>query len=222
MQQPNPASTAHHILASKIIVNKNKSKMSAPSLPAWSHGLLWAASEGDTERLRSLLKRGESPDTTGGVVCWLRGASEFQKRTPLHYAAKSGHPDCMKLLLLYGADPNCTDEDGYTPIHYVCQMFKPIGRQKAEDICRCLKYLIDFGADIRARTKSSYTPMELALRHKNSECANELQKHGMGKKQQLHCKENFSSYLFFFFFVILCQGRKWSLYWSIVAVWCVA
>ena len=129
-------------------------------------------------------------------MCWRRGASEFQKRTPLHYAAKSGHPDCMKLLLLYGADPNCTDEDGYTPIHYVCQMFKPIGRQKAEDICRCLKYLIDFGADIRARTKSSYTPMELALRHKNLECANELQKHGMGKKQLL-CKENFSILLFF-------------------------
>ena len=98
-------------------------------------------------------------------MCWLRDASRFQKRTPLYYGAKSGHPNCMKLLLLYEADPNCTDENGYTPIHFVCQMFKPIGQQKAEDICRCLKYLIDFGADIRARTKSSYTPMELALRH---------------------------------------------------------
>jgi len=159
--------------------------MSAPSLPTWSHGLLWAASEGDAERLKSLLEQGESPDTTGGVVCWLRGASEFQNRTPLHYAAKNGHPDCVKLLLLYGADPNCRDEDGYTPIHYVCQMFKPIGRQKAEDICRCLRYLIDFGGDFRAKTKSSHTPIELAIRHKNSECATQLLKYGMHKKHSI-------------------------------------
>ena len=159
----------------------SNSKMCSPTLPAWSHGLLWAASDGDTERLRSLLQQGCSPDTTGGIVCWLRGASEFQKRTPLHYAAKGGHSSCIRLLLLYGADPNCRDEDGYTPIHYVCQFYNPWARGpgKADEVCRCLRHLLDFGADYRTTTNSNYTPMELARRHKNSVCVNELLKQGV-------------------------------------------
>ncbi len=154
--------------------------MSAPTKPAWSHGILLAASEGDAKQLRSLLDEGCLVETTGGVVCSLRGASELHSRTPIHYAAKGGHAHCCRLLLMHGADPNCRDEDGYTPIHYVCQFFKPItqGQQKADEVVQCLRHLIDYGGDFRATTSTNCSPMDLAARHKNFVCQTELVRQG--------------------------------------------
>ena len=38
--------------------------------------------------------------------------------TPLHLAARAGHPEVAKLLLDHKADINATNEDGRTPLHY--------------------------------------------------------------------------------------------------------
>lgn len=154
--------------------------MASPSSQQWSHGLHRAASSGDSETLRSLLEQNHPPDTVGGIACWLRGASEFHTRTPLHYAAKGGHPECIRLLLVYGANPNSRDDDGYTPIHYVAQTYDPLasGNDKAVKVCQCLRHLVEFGCNFRATTNSKHTPLDLASRHKNSVCRDELLKHG--------------------------------------------
>ena len=109
------------------------------------------------------------PSWRGPVQCWLRGASSSQSQTPLHYAAKEGHLNSIRLLLVYGADPNARDEDGYTPLHYVCQIYSP-GVERCDGIRKCVETLIEFGADIRAETNSGCTPGDLAQRQNNSVC----------------------------------------------------
>jgi ankyrin repeat protein len=38
-------------------------------------------------------------------------------QTALHYAADAGSPDLVPLLIAHGANPNITDQAGYTPLH---------------------------------------------------------------------------------------------------------
>uniref|UniRef100_A0ABD2VUD6 Uncharacterized protein n=1 Tax=Trichogramma kaykai TaxID=54128 RepID=A0ABD2VUD6_9HYME len=42
-------------------------------------------------------------------------------RTPLHCAMMRGHGNVGQFMLRHGADPNLTDGDGQTPLHYICQ-----------------------------------------------------------------------------------------------------
>jgi ankyrin repeat protein len=42
--------------------------------------------------------------------------SDYDRRTPLHVASSEGHLDMCKLLLLLGADPQCKDRWGSTPL----------------------------------------------------------------------------------------------------------
>lgn len=151
--------------------------MESDLLIQWSHKLHQAASNGDSATLQNLLEQGHFPDTIGGFICWLRGASELNTRTPLHYSAKAGHLQCIRLLLKYGANPNARDSDGYAPIHYVCQIHNPSDETR-ETVSQCLESLMKFGGDTRARTISGKTPLDLARQHKNVACVNELIKQG--------------------------------------------
>ncbi len=77
--------------------------------------------------------------------------------------------DSIRLLLVHGADPNARDEDGYTPLHYVCQIYSP-GVGMCDGVRKCVESLIDFGADVRAETNSRCTPRDLAQRQNNTVC----------------------------------------------------
>lgn len=48
----------------------------------------------------------------------LARAVDGRVRTPLHWAARCGQPECARLLLEAGADPNATDEGNWTPMHW--------------------------------------------------------------------------------------------------------
>ena len=144
--------------------------VSAPTSYHWGeHVLHQAASDGDTATLQQLLENGHSPKVRGGTSCFLRGASDLHTRTPLHYAAKHGHLNCIRLLLKYGADPNSKDGDGYTPLHYLCQVYNP-GQDCRDNLRQCVTSLVQCGADLRAETNSGKTPLDIAKTQKNTIC----------------------------------------------------
>jgi ankyrin repeat protein len=61
--------------------------------------LHFAAQDGEVERVSQLLNDGYQPDLFDDIG-----------KTPLHYAAASGHLEVMRLLLERGADVNAHDE----------------------------------------------------------------------------------------------------------------
>ena len=172
--RPSTRGKFHHLSHASNMVSVN-----VPTSYDWGEYVLHkAASEGDTTTLQQLLEEGHSPSTTGGTSCWLRGASENHTRTPLHYAAKHGHLDCIRLLLKYGADPNSKDGDGYTPIHYLCQMHNP-SQDHHDNLRQCMSSLVLCGADLRAKTNSGRTPLEIAQTQRNSICQRAIEKQCM-------------------------------------------
>ena len=50
------------------------------------------------------------------LICLLLSQVDYSGRTALMFAALSGSDRCVALLLGYGADPNMTDNAGYTAL----------------------------------------------------------------------------------------------------------
>ena len=125
-----------------------------------------AVIEEDYKSLLQLLSTGHDPDTSGCIGSWIRGAC-VNKRTALHCASQRGDIRSIVILLMGGANPNCKDEDGYTPLHYVCQQYpgKFVNQQ------RSIEVLVDYGGDVRAKTTlGQLSPVEIAARMDNNCC----------------------------------------------------
>jgi len=43
---------------------------------------------------------------------------DHKGRTPVHFAAQSGHSGLLITLLRAGGSPTCPDKTGYTPLHW--------------------------------------------------------------------------------------------------------
>ncbi|XP_046883691.1 ankyrin repeat and SOCS box protein 10 [Hypomesus transpacificus] len=102
------------------------------------------AGRGFAECLRHLLLRGASVDLSPGGS------------TALHEACQSCQPECVNLLLSYGANANSLSEDGLLPLH-MCTSPESI---------ECAKYLLQFGAAINGRSlDEDDTPLHVAARN---------------------------------------------------------
>ncbi|GJP70147.1 hypothetical protein CLOP_g1126, partial [Closterium sp. NIES-67] len=66
---------------------------------------IYAASRGDIEHLKRLIKAGANA-----------GKADYDGRTPLHLAAAGGFDEVVRFLLLEGADVNSMDNFGTTPL----------------------------------------------------------------------------------------------------------
>ena len=111
--------------------------------------LHFAALEGDVEKVSQLLNEGYQPDPFDGLGS-----------TPLHYAAKRGHLDVMRLLLAAGADVNAHDES-------------VIGNTALGDVASCTievaNMLVDAGADPTIPGWMQLTALDKARERKKPE-----------------------------------------------------
>ncbi|XP_011485304.2 ankyrin repeat and SOCS box protein 10 isoform X1 [Oryzias latipes] len=102
------------------------------------------ASRGFADCLDLLLQRGANVDLAPGGV------------TALHESCENCQPECTKLLLAYGANPNAVSEDGLMPLH-VCT---------SPESLECAKHLLQYGATINGHSlDENDTPLHVAARH---------------------------------------------------------
>ncbi|CAL1291800.1 unnamed protein product [Larinioides sclopetarius] len=73
---------------------------------AFEKGIWGAALDGNVEKLKSLLSKGEDPS--------IPDSSGY---TALHYASRNGKEAACKVLLANGANPNAQTNGGATPLH---------------------------------------------------------------------------------------------------------
>ncbi len=93
------------------------------------HDVFTACALGELDLLRSMLQQDRA----------LLAAKDWEARTPLHWAARWGEVPCADLLLEYGADSDCVDIPGLSPL----------GLAAAEGRSDVVSFLLERGAHIR-------------------------------------------------------------------------
>ncbi|GAB1296896.1 Ankyrin repeat and SOCS box protein 16 [Apodemus speciosus] len=112
-----------------------KTKQTAP--------LTIAVARGYTDCARHLILQGAELDARIGG------------RAALHEACAQAHPDCVQLLLTFGAKANVLSEEGMTPLH-LCTAPESLHTG------RCAKLLLEAGASVNvASQESEVTPLHV-------------------------------------------------------------
>ncbi|XP_004451633.2 ankyrin repeat and SOCS box protein 16 [Dasypus novemcinctus] len=100
-----------------------------------------AAARGYTDCARHLIRQGAELDARVGG------------RAALHEACAQAQPDCVQLLLTFGAKANVLSEEGTAPLH-LCT---------SPESLQCAKLLLEMGANVNlAAQESEVTPLHVA------------------------------------------------------------
>ena len=89
---------------------------------------------------------------SGGDV---NDATDEWDHQALRLLIRSNHPPLTKLLLERGADVNCVDNQGWSPLYYACGMHSPSGSE-------IVNMMLDAGANIDAKTTGAVEGLAIA------------------------------------------------------------
>ncbi|XP_049955937.1 tyrosine-protein kinase Shark isoform X2 [Schistocerca serialis cubense] len=117
-------------------------------------------------------------------------------QTAVHLASRMGKDEILKKLIESGANINCRDTAGYTPLHYACQSnlpntvrilvqigyanvqvrntetgWVPLHEAASRGHKEVVQVLLSLNAPLRPRTLANDTPADLARRNNHIECA---------------------------------------------------
>jgi len=95
-------------------------------------------------------------------------STNSMKNTPLHAAAAGGQTAVVELLLKRDADPNATQEGGWTALHSAAQA----GHREM------VETLVAHGANLNARAANEQAPLDLALMQGRQDVAGLLEQLG--------------------------------------------
>ncbi|XP_060029572.1 ankyrin repeat domain-containing protein 29 isoform X3 [Erinaceus europaeus] len=131
-----------------------------------ANAAFWAAKRGNLALLRLLLNSGRVD-----VDC-----RDSHGTTLLMVASFAGHIDCVRELVLQGADINLQRESGTTALFFAAQ-------QGHNDVVR---FLFEFGASTEFRTKDGGTALLAASQYGHMQVVDTLLKHGANIHDQLY------------------------------------
>ncbi|CAM9612425.1 unnamed protein product [Ectocarpus sp. 4 AP-2014] len=106
-----------------------------------------------------LLRNGANPNL---------GHREDQGLTPIHFAARFGNVELLKMLKRAGGDPGITNALGLTPLSYTCAFKLSLGKNGDDSWERqqvaAIKWLLGQGANPNHVDKAGYAPLAWACR----------------------------------------------------------
>ncbi|KAF7261258.1 hypothetical protein EG68_00923 [Paragonimus skrjabini miyazakii] len=124
-----------------------------------------AAANGDEVRLEKLLKQENN----------VNFVDEATGMRPIHAAAAWGNPNCLKVLVNYGADVNQTDELLCTPLHHAARN----GHTKT------FEWLDENNADLVRHNLFGQSPADMALANDFPDLADQILRAALKQKKQL-------------------------------------
>ncbi|XP_064410251.1 ankyrin repeat domain-containing protein 29 [Latimeria chalumnae] len=131
-----------------------------------ANAAFWAARKGNLAVLQLLLNSGRVD-----VDC-----KDCFGTTALMVASYCGHNECVRELILQGADVNLQRQSGSTALFFAAQ-------QGHNDI---VKFLFEFGASTELQTKDGGTALSAACQHGHTQVVETLLKHGANVHDELH------------------------------------
>ena len=115
--------------------------------------LLDAARRGNTEQVRTLLRRRVDPADVN--------YASHDGSTATIVAAENGHTATVAALAEAGAAVNAADTTGWTPLHFAA----------VNGHAACARLLVQAGAMVDARERIGWTPLHMAAMNGRTECA---------------------------------------------------
>jgi ankyrin repeat protein len=120
--------------------------------------IAWAAARGDVKSVHTLLSFGADPE----ISC-------DTGNNPLLRSVRAKSPECVKILLEFGADVRRKSTLGFTALHYAAYY---------RDDDALLKTLLEFGAEIDDKDNYGWTPLSCTAEYDQYKSAQLLVKHG--------------------------------------------
>ncbi|XP_072324631.1 ankyrin repeat domain-containing protein 29 isoform X6 [Scyliorhinus torazame] len=120
-----------------------------------ANAVFWTARKGNVTLLRLLLNSGRMDADCRDSVWSMNACQQQLGTTALMVASYCNHKDCVRELILQGANINIQRESGSTALYFAAQ--------QGNDTV--VKFLLEYGASTELSTKDGATPLSIASQY---------------------------------------------------------